>query len=162
MNMYLEKAGLEQKQMLGNLYSLYLHDLTAYSDGLQIGEDGIFEFDSFELIWRREGVTPYIIRVEDQLAGFILILEAPFTKKVDKVVNDFFILNSFRGKGIAKAAALEVFVHNKGRYYISQLVKNKPAVQFWKKVYSLQGIEFVEQTELQDGEEVIYQTFVIE
>lgn len=133
MNMYLEKAGLEQKQMLGNLYSLYLHDLSAYSDGLQIGEDGIFEFDSFELIWRREGV-------EDQLAGFILILEAPFTKKVDKVVNDFFILNSFRGKGIAKAAALEVFVHNKGRYYISQLVKNKPAVQFWKKVYSLQGL----------------------
>ena len=161
MKVILEKIGPDKKQVLYNFYSLYLHDLSAYTTGLQISEDGSFEFDSFSLIWEKEGVTPYFIIAGEKLAGFVLILEAPFTTKVDIVVNDFFIINPFRGKGIAKAAAAEIFAHNKGSYYISQLVKNQLAVSFWEKVYQQEGIDFKEQKEIQDGEEVVYQTFVI-
>ncbi|MBS8265464.1 GNAT family N-acetyltransferase [Mesobacillus boroniphilus] len=161
MNVFLEKIGPDKKEILRNLYSLYLHDLSNYTKGLQISEDGSFEFDSFSLIWEKDGVTPYFMIVDEKLAGFVLILEAPFTTKVDKVINDFFILNPFRGKGVAKAAVSEIFAHNKGSYYISQLIKNQTAVHFWKKVYQQEGIAFVEQSEVQDGEEVVYQTFVI-
>ena len=161
MKVILEKIRPDNKEVLRNLYSLYLHDLSSYTKGLQISEDGSYEFDSFSLIWEKEGVTPYFIIAGGKLAGFILILEAPFTKKVDKVINDFFILNPFRGIGVANAAVSEIFADNKGSYYISQLVKNQKAVSFWKKVYQQKGIIFEEQSEVEDGEEVVYQTFLI-
>lgn len=161
MNVILEKIGPEKQSILRNLYSLYLHDLSAYAKGLQISEDGSFEFDSFALIWEKEGLTPYLIITDDDLAGFILLLEAPLTKKVDKVINDFFILNPYRGKGVAKAAAARIFEQHKGSYYISQLNKNEPAVRFWRKIYQQMELDVEEYTEIQDGEEVVYQTFVI-
>ena len=161
MKVSLEIIEQDNKEILRNLYSLYLHDLSAYTDGLQISESGSFEFDSFSLIWERKGITPYFIKADEKLAGFVLILEAPFTTKVDKVINDFFILNPFRGKGVAKAAVAEIFSENKGSYYISQLVNNETALHFWKKIYRQMEIDFVEESEVQDGEEVVYQTFVI-
>jgi len=162
MNVTLEKIGPEKQYILRNLYSLYLHDLSAYANGLQVSEDGSFEFDSFSLIWEREGLTPYLIKADDNLAGFLLLLESPLTKRVDKVINDFFILNPYRGKGVAKAAALKVFEEHKGSYYISQLRSNEPAVRFWKKIYQQLKLDVEEVEEVQDGEEVVYQTFVIE
>ena len=161
MKVNLEKIKPDKKEVLRNLYSLYLHDLSAYTEGLQINDSGSYEFDSFSLIWEKEGITPSFIKVDEKLAGFGLILEAPVTTKVDKVINDFFILNPVRGKGVAKAAVAEIFSQNKGSYYISQLVQNKPAVRFWNKIYQQHGIEFEEHTEVQDGEEVVYQTFVV-
>jgi predicted acetyltransferase len=162
MKIVLEKIELEKKHILRNLYSLYLHDLSAYAKGLQVSEDGSFEFDSFDLIWEKEGLVPYLIHSEGQLAGFILLLEAPFTKRVDKVINDFFILNPYRGKGVAKAAAAKIFEEHKGSYYISQLKENQPAVHFWRKIYQQLELDVQEYTENQEGEEVVYQTFVLE
>lgn len=49
----------DEKHILQNLYSLYLHDLSEFTEGLDISTDGSFEFDSFELIWKEEGLTPY-------------------------------------------------------------------------------------------------------
>lgn len=161
MKVILEEINPDKKEVLRNLYSLYLHDLSAYTNELEVSEAGSFEFDSFSLIWEKERITPYFIKVDEKLAGFVLILEAPFTTKVDKVINDFFILNPFRGKGVAKAAVSEIFSSNKGSYYISQLVKNETAVHFWKKVYKQMEIDFVEKSEVQDGEEVVYQTFTV-
>jgi predicted acetyltransferase len=161
MKVILEKIRPGKKEVLRNLYSLYLHDLSAYTDGLEVSEDGSFEYDSFSLIWEKEGITPYFIIADEKLAGFVLILEAPFTTKVDKVINDFFILHPFRGKGVATAAVAEILAQNKGSYYISQLVKNATAVHFWRKIYKQMEIDFVEQSEVQDGEEIVYQTFVI-
>jgi predicted acetyltransferase len=162
MKIVLEKIELEKKHILRNLYSLYLHDLSAYAKGLQVSEDGSFEFDSFDLIWEKEGLVPYLIHSDGQVAGFILLLEAPFTKRVDKVINDFFILNPYRGKGVAKAAAAKIFEEHKGSYYISQLKENQPAVHFWRKIYQQLELDVQEYTENQEGEEVVYQTFVLE
>jgi predicted acetyltransferase len=161
MKVILEKIRPDKKEVLRNLYSLYLHDLSAYTNGLEVSEDGSFEYDSFSLIWEREGITPYFIIADEKLAGFVLILEAPFTTKVDKVINDFFILKPFRGKRVATAAVTEIFAQNKGSYYISQLVTNETAVHFWKKIYKQMEIDFVEKSEVQDGEEVVYQTFTV-
>lgn len=162
MDITLEKIGPDKKTVLRNLYSLYLHDLSAFADGLMVSEDGSYEFDSFDLIWEKEGLSPYLIMAEGKLAGFYLLLEAPLTKKVDKVINDFFILNPYRGKGVASAAASLIFQEHKGSYYISQLTRNEPAVRFWTKLYQQFAIDYEEIAEEQDGEQVVYQTFRME
>lgn len=161
MKITIEKIGSDHQKTLRNLYSLYLHDLSVYADSLQVSEDGSFEFDSFELIWTKDGINPYIFRADGELAGFILLLEKPFTKKVDVLVNDFFVLNRYRGKGVAKEAAARIFAEHKGQYYISQLKNNEPAVRFWRKMYKEWEVDFEEYTEMQDDDEVIYQKFFI-
>jgi len=59
MTVSLNPISKDEKHILHNLYSLYLHDLSEFTDGLDISTNGSFEFDSFELIWEREGLTPY-------------------------------------------------------------------------------------------------------
>jgi predicted acetyltransferase len=157
--MELIKATIEDKPLLKNLYSYYLHDLSAYSESLKPNEEGAFEFDSFDMLWETEGINPYLLHVEDEFIGFLMVLESPFTEKVDFVINDFFIYNGFRGKGLAEEAVGILFQEKQGSYYISQLMKNSRAVRFWKKIYEQYQIVYEETVECQDNEEVVYQTF---
>ncbi|CAM3849363.1 hypothetical protein [Mesobacillus thioparans] len=60
MNVILENVNPEQKHVLRNLHSLYLHDLSTYTNGLTISEDGSFEFDSFSFIWEKVYLQPGI------------------------------------------------------------------------------------------------------
>jgi predicted acetyltransferase len=157
--MELVKATFEDKALLKNLYSLYLHDLSAYSHSLKPNAEGAFEFDSFDKIWEKEGINPYLLKMDNEIIGFSLLLEAPFTKKVDFCINDFFIYNRYRGKGFSEEAVQVIFQEKQGSYYVSQLKENKRAVGFWKKMYEKFHIAYEESLELEDGEEVIYQTF---
>lgn len=155
------KATFEDKTLLKNLYSFYLHDLSAYSSSLKINEEGMFEFDSFDVIWEKDGINPYLIKEEDELLGFMLLLEAPFTKKVDYCINDFFLYNRYRGKGYADKVIQQLFGNKPGSYYVAQLENNKRAVSFWKKIYQQMGINYEESFEIEDGEKVVYQTFEV-
>ncbi|WP_163102478.1 GNAT family N-acetyltransferase [Peribacillus alkalitolerans] len=146
MNVTLEVISIDQKETLKNLYALYLHDLSLYSDELAPNKEGLFEFDAFEQIWEKDGINPYLIKADDKLAGFVLLLGAPLLKKVDYCINDFFILNAYRGKGVGKSAARQIFNMCKGDFFIEQLLSNLPAVHFWKKLYLEMGINFKEET----------------
>lgn len=159
--MELIKATVEDKSLLKNLYSFYLHDLSAYNHTLDSNEEGVFEFDSFHLIWEKDGITPYLMKEGTALLGFFLLLEKPLMTKVDYCVNDFFLYQRYRGKGYAEQIVQMLFNEKKGRYYIAQLVKNKRAVAFWKKIYQQFNIEFEENFEVEDGEEVVFQTFEV-
>ncbi|KAB2335125.1 GNAT family N-acetyltransferase [Bacillus mesophilum] len=152
----------DEKGVLQNLYSLYLHDLSEFTDELDISSNGSFEFDSIELIWEREGLTPYFIKKEDAIVGFLLLLEKPFLKEnYDYSINDIFILKKFRRKGIAILLLKELFKFKKGNYYVIELASNTPAVIFWRKAYSELSIEFDEEKKMIDGENCLVQSFHI-
>lgn len=159
--MELTKATLEDKVLLKNLYSFYLHDLSVYNHTLLINEKGAFEFDSFDLIWEKEGITPYLIKSGTELVGFFLLLEKPLMTKVDYCINDFFLYNRYRGKGHGEEVLQKLFAEKQGTYYISQLLSNKRAVSFWKRIYKQFDIDFEETLEMEDGLEVISQKFEI-
>ncbi|WP_316572175.1 GNAT family N-acetyltransferase [Neobacillus sp. YIM B06451] len=161
MDIFLQKTGPEDAGILANMYSLYLHDLTAYSDSLKENEDGMYEFDSFSLFWKKEGVNPYFIMADGERAGFVVLLEPPFTKKVDYVINDFFVYNRFRGKGIAIRTAEVIFEERSGSYLVAQLIRNERAIAFWRKVYDRFAILYDEQEDEEDGEPIIFQEFTV-
>ncbi len=48
----IEKVPKNQAGVLQNLYSLYLHDLSAYTPSLDIREDGAFHFEELPLFWK--------------------------------------------------------------------------------------------------------------
>lgn len=145
-----------EKQFLKNLYSLYLHDLSMFTDGLNISSDGSFEFDSFELIWEREGLTPYFIKGGTEIMGFLLLLERPFlTKEHDYCINDFFLLRKYRGSGVSKAAIEELFKQKIGKYVFIVLEKNQPAVLFWRRTLNELNLSYGEDKKVIDEEECL-------
>ncbi|MDD1370413.1 GNAT family N-acetyltransferase, partial [Bacillus sp. MHSD17] len=76
-------------------------------------------------------------------------------------IHDIFILNQYKGKGIGKRVIVHLLKEKRGQYVVIELVKNVPAVSFWKKVYRELNIEFDEKTQLIDDEECLVQTFKI-
>ncbi len=162
MSVLLKPVSGDEKHILRNLYSLYLHDLSAYTEGLDISEDGSFEFDAFDMIWEREGLTPYFIKNHEAIAGFLLLLERPFLKnEYDLCINDIFILKKFRRKGIALSVLMELFTQKKGKYFLLELAENIPAVTFWRKSLKELEIEFKEESKDIDGDECFVQAFQI-
>jgi len=150
-----------EKETLRNLYSLYLHDLSFYSNALEPNEVGLFEFDAFHLIWQKDGITPYFIKVNGQLAGFFLLLSAPLMTKVDYCINDFFLFNQYRGKGIGEEALDLLFENHQGTYFVEQLKRNERAVYYWKKIFNRYGFSYEEKEEVKDGEECVGQFFQV-
>jgi predicted acetyltransferase len=161
MNTYLRKASTEEKAILKNLYAFYLHDLSAYSSSLEINSEGTYEFDAFEDIWERDGITPYFIMADGLLAGFLLFLEAPLLTKVDYCINDMFLFHPYRGKGVAEAALASLFAEKKGEYYVVQLESNLRAIGFWRKLLKKHQFPYEEMNDVKDGENIVSQRFIV-
>lgn len=160
MTVSLNPISKDEKHILQNLYSLYLHDLSEFTESLNISADGLFEFDSFELIWEKEGITPYFLKKDEVISGFLLLLERPFLKKdYDFSINDIFILKKYRRNGIAKALLKELFNQKRGKYFVVELAKNKSAVSFWKNLFIELDIDFEEEKKIVDDEECLIQSF---
>ena len=148
--------------ILRNLYSLYLHDLSKFTENIDIDVDGVFHFDGLDSFWEVDGISPYFIKKEESVIGFLLLLERPYLKKDnDYSVNDIFILNKYKGKGLGTKVLEQLFNEKSGKYYVIELVDNLPAVSFWKNVYKQLHIEFEERNELVDEERCLIQTFTV-
>jgi predicted acetyltransferase len=162
MSVTIQKVLEVEKTILRNLYSLYLHDLSKFTVNLDIGEDGFFHYEDLDTFWKVEGLSPYFVKLDDNIIGFLLLLERPFLKKEnDFGINDIFILNKYKGKGLGKQALEELFKEKQGKYFVIELVENIPAVSFWKKLYKQLDIQFDERTERIDEEPCLIQTFTI-
>ena len=162
MSIALKEVLESEKSILRNLYSLYLHDLSKYTSMIDIGADGSFEYESFDKFWEVDGLSPYFVISDDRIIGFILLLERPFlTKDNDLGINDFFILNKYKGTGAAAQAVRKLFEEKQGQYFVIQVIENKRAVLFWKKLYHELHIEIDERHDLIDDEQCLIQTFKI-
>ncbi|WP_054705083.1 GNAT family N-acetyltransferase [Bacillus sp. JCM 19041] len=151
-----------EKTILKNLYSLYLHDLSRFTSNIDVKEDGSFEFKSLDTFWEVKGLSPYFIKFDDQMIGFILLLERPFLKKeIDFGVNDLFILNKYKGRGLGKQAIEKLFQEKQGKYFVIELTENRYAVSFWKKLYAEFKIQFEERQDTIDDERCLIQTFKV-
>lgn len=162
--MRIVKVDINQKTILKNFMTLFLHDLSEFNEELDINpENGLFEFDVLEWFFDKEGLAPYFIVHEHQTIGFILLQSAPFVnlERYDFLVNSFFILKKYRRKGLGKQAAQQVFEQFPGRYAIGQLSGNQPAIAFWRSVYRFMKIEFEEKEVLEEGTKTLYQYFSV-
>ncbi|QWG32542.1 GNAT family N-acetyltransferase [Bacillus mycoides] len=158
----LQRVQESEKEILRNLYALYLHDLSKFTVNIKIGADGFFEYEDLHMLWKNDGITPCFIKMDHSIVGFLLLLERPFLKKEnDFGINDIFILNQYKGKGIGKQIIENLLEEKRGQYFVIELIKNVPAVTFWKKVYRELNIKFDERKQLIDGEECLVQTFKI-
>lgn len=151
---------IDEKNVLENLLTLFLHDLSEYADDLKINKEGKFEYNGLELYFKFEDLRPFFIYFNNEIAGFVFLNSGKFAPKdIDFSVHELFILKGYRKRGIGSIAVCKILNSYKGKYKIGQLINNKNAINFWTNFYKAQGIEYKETKELFDGLDVVYQAF---
>ena len=97
-------------------WSLYEYDSSEY-DHLDVDAHGLFGYKYLDQYWTEPGRYPFLVRVEDKLAGLVLVL----------------ILNESEPK-IRSIAELSFF--ETAAVSVAQVENNLPAQAFWRKVIS--------------------------
>ena len=140
MNIEVTPAGLHEKTALRNLMELYVYEFSDM-EGLDVDDSGLFGYRYLDLYWTESGRHPFLIRVEDKLAGFALVRQGP--SLTDKSTSsegacthmaEFFILRKYRRHGVGARAARELFDRFPGHWEVSEIPENTPAIAFWRKV----------------------------
>jgi len=87
--------------------------------------------------WTKPGcLYPFLIRADGIPAGFALIATPPHCSKgIDYFVNDFFLLQPYRGNGIAENAAIQVFEKFNGQWelFTNPSERNIVGQKFWRR-----------------------------
>ncbi|WP_235848967.1 MULTISPECIES: hypothetical protein [Bacillaceae] len=102
-----------------------------------------------------------MISVNDIPVGFILIATPPHCNKgIDFFINEFFLLQSLRGKGVAEKAAKMVFQHHKGNWelFTNPSEKNIVGKKFWRKTVAnyTNGVYVEKEEDTFDGYKLVF------
>lgn len=158
--------------IIKNLYPLYLYDLSEHYGRIP-NVHGIYEDsedyrtlnDQYEvqnIWWEKPNILfPYLILVDGIPAGFVLIATPPHCNKgIDYFVNEFFLIQSLRGQGIAERAANIVFDQFKGNWelFTNPSENNIVGQRFWRKTISnyTNEVYIEEKGETFDGYKLIF------
>lgn len=154
----IKAADIKDKEKLKNYFQFYLHDLSEFAETLNVNSLGRFENDDVDIFFQKENLIPMTINIEDEIIGFIFLNKG---RTVDYVINDIFILRKYRNKGLGKAVINKLFKLYPGKYGLIELIKNRPAIEFWHSVFHGNNIEYLEDEAIYDGEACITQKFTV-
>lgn len=149
----------ESSEIITNLFQYYVYDMSEYTkfnpniDGTFTVDESIVNLNSY---WTDQDHYPYLIVVDDEIAGFTLLRKFPFN--IDYFdIGQFFILRKFKNLGIGrKAFELSVNMHP-GKWMTRVLPDNSGAYKFWKKVISEISTELPEiRKELYMNKEMLF------
>ena len=135
----LERAGVDKRTVIANLFQLYVHDFTELWVDLDRGyleETGLYPaYDKLDSYWsgdpKRE---PFLIRTDGRLAGFALVNDyANSGLPTDYGMAEFFVARKYRGTGVAQAAATLVVESRPGQWDVAVTRRNLGAQVFWRR-----------------------------
>ena len=134
MKIEVKKATVKQKPLLENLMQLYLYDFSEF-EKTDVDKNGLFDYDHLNMYWKDSNRFPFIVYVDNKIAGFVLVnLKDPYSKSKYQGISEFCILRKYQKQGIGEKVAWEIFDLFPGKWEIRELKKNEGAQKFWKKV----------------------------
>ena len=134
MNIDIITACREDLPIVHQLARLYRYDLSEFANW-SVPADGDYIYLGLEDYWE-EGYLPLVIKVNDELAGFVILSDEKCDHDSCYECVEFFVMRKFRGQGVGKHVALQLFNRYRGRWVIKQLAANIPAITFWNKIAS--------------------------
>ena len=140
----LKILGENEKHILKNLWSLYVHDLSEYRETLNVLEDGTYPFPDFDLYFKEDYMHPILIKVDGKIGGFVLLTEPPYSKVYDYGIQEFFILKKYRKKGVGTQVINKIFKTYKGNYRYLILEKNIASRSMFLKLFKSSNIKYEE------------------
>jgi predicted acetyltransferase len=127
-------TGREQEPILANLLELYIHDFSEFVP-VELQADGRFGYPNLSLYWADPDRHPFLIRVDGQWAGFVLIvnMKAEYGDRPLWDMAEFFVARGFRRRGIGRVVAHEVWQRYPGRWQVRVMEANAGAGLFWQR-----------------------------
>src|SRR5262245_39793457 len=135
MNVEITQASIDEKTLLQRMMQFYSYDFSEFDDS-DLDSHGNYDYPYLDHYWVEKGYYPFIVRVDEKLAGFVLVNRRCYLPDREWVIAEFFIMRKYRGKGVGKQVAFHVFDQFYGKWEVHEIERNKPAHQFWRKVIS--------------------------
>ena len=87
-----------------------------------------------------EQVQLYLIRCDGNISGMTVFTLSPFVKPgCDYCIVDIFVLNNYRGRGIASSVCRLLFKEHPGRYCIEVAENDNVALEYWDNLIAKEG-----------------------
>ncbi|MDA0119177.1 GNAT family N-acetyltransferase [Vibrio sp. T11.5] len=137
MEVQLVKIKPEERYVLENLFCYYVYDMSEYMkwNPTKDGHFDGYDVSKFDPYWERDDHTPYFIKVNNEMAGFVLVRRYPSDpKRYD--IEQFFVLRKFKGQGVGRGVLAQVVKAYPGKWQIRILQENSGALSFWKSAVS--------------------------
>ncbi len=135
MNFDLELVEEKNKEIIYNLMQLYTYELSFFEDettSFTMLDTGLYIMNKYvEKYWQEDNRHPYILKCNDELAGFVL---QRFNEENMNEIAEFFVINKYRKIGAGKYMANKMFDMYKGKWEVRTLLKNERAQKFWRTV----------------------------
>ena len=120
-----------EKVLLRNMMQAYRHDLSEF-DEASPDSQGLFSLGRFfDAYWTDPDRHPLKLLVGDEVVGFALVRQLP---DGGHSIAEFFVLRGWRGRGIGRGAAFQIFDRYPGDWFVAQDQDNLPAQRFWRRV----------------------------
>ena len=135
MKIDITEATFDDKPVLSHMLEFCAYELSPYDDA-DLNLHGKYGYNYLDLYWREQGRHAFLVRVDNQLAGFAMVNNHHYTPDAEFSMAEFFIMRRYQNKGVGKAVAFYIFAHFSGTWEIRQLRRHTQAQDFWRKVIS--------------------------
>ena len=135
----LVEAGPVDGPVIERLLQLYQYDFSEIEpdwEGGRVDDGGVFRHIPAWRHWNAPDHHAFLVRVDGELAGFVLIKPAPddWSDFASRMVDEFFIMRRYRRIGVGREVARRVFDRLPGRWALQQTPGNHAAQKFWRTV----------------------------
>lgn len=129
-------ATIDDYPIIQNMARFYVYDMSRYcgfiSEDWACPEDGLYECLDFKSYFIEPDRKAFLVRVGNELAGFVLLNQVGTLPELDWNVGEFFILAKYQGKGVGKQVAHELWNRFPGVWEVSVIPENKAGLVFWR------------------------------
>ncbi len=124
---------IEDKTVLRRMMELYQYDMSEREER-DLNEHGIFGYPYLDHYWTESDRHPFVVRVNNQLAGFALVNRHCYSEGRDYALAEFFVLRRYRRQGVGVRMARLVFDRLPGAWEVAVSDNNAEALAFWERV----------------------------
>lgn len=134
------KATIADYPIIQNMWLFYIYELGRYClsiNGWECPVNLNFIPDDLTSYFTSPN-QPFLIKIKNELAGFILLNKTGTQLNIDWNMAEFFILAKFQGRGIGigQSIAHALWRTHASYWEISIIPENRPALAFWRKTIS--------------------------
>lgn len=155
MKITVQPQGKDKIVLFEKLLELYAYDFSKYTKA-DIDENGEFGFKRMlQKFWTTDNPDPMVIRANEKIAGFIMVIQDS-SGTSDYQLKEFFILSKYRRKGIGQVAATKAIKMFPGKWRLTILSANSPAIEFWYKTLQRLDCTNLEQKHIDNSGKIEY------
>jgi len=127
-----------EKEILRNLFEKYDYEFSQYNK-IDVNELGLYGYDYLDSYWNEKNRFPYFIKVDNKLAGFIMVDDYLINYLIKGLqtnwsMSNFFVMYKYRNKGIGAFCVNSMFDKHNGKWGIMYHPNNIISKNFWNKV----------------------------